>query len=109
MKVVVRYSAGKVIFQSETEGEPIEAARNQMVEVFAPELAVVKPGLIFHVAREKALHAADAVGRCGWLLAGERGGGESTRGEKKIATVHNSDCTRWQAPTEPGTAGAGGS
>ena len=54
--------AEKVVADAEGQVEAVEALRGQHGEVPRPHLAVVVPGLVFHVAGEQPGDAADGVG-----------------------------------------------
>ena len=59
-------------------------------EVMRPHLAVVEPGLVFDLAGEEALDAADGVG--GPLAARLRQSGRAGQGggsQEKVAALHN--------------------
>jgi len=58
--------------------------------VMRPHLAVVEPRLVFGLAGEKALHAAEGVGgpvRCGLRQGGCAGQGGGA--QQKVAALHN--------------------
>src|SRR5579872_848770 len=61
MKIVVRYTARKVVFESIGQGETIKAAGNQRVEISAPESFVVVPGFVFQFGAEVTAYAAHLV------------------------------------------------
>ena len=63
MEVIFRNSSGKVILESVTEVEPVEAACDERIQISAPETFVVIPGLVFDLAAEIASYAAHLVSR----------------------------------------------
>ena len=76
-EVSVGDAADEVVADAEGEVEAVEALGGQHGQIGGPHLAVVVPGLVFHVAGEESGDAADDVG--GLLhdgsYDGERGGG----------------------------------
>ena len=64
--------AQEVVADAEAEVEAVEAVLREHGEVVRPHLAVVEPGLVFDLAGEKALDAADGVGGPlrRWIAAG---------------------------------------
>ena len=89
-EVGVGDGAQEVVADAEAEVEAVEAVFREHGEVMRPHLAVVEPGLVFDLAGEEALDAADGVGGPlrGRLRQGGRAG-QGAGGEEKVAAVHN--------------------
>ncbi len=87
-------AAQEIVSDAEAEVEAVEAVFGEHGEVARPHLAVVEPGLVFHLAGEEALNAADGIGgrRAGGLRLGAEvtpRGGQGAGGQKEMAAVHN--------------------
>ena len=66
VQVISHHVAREIVAQSQRQAETVEAVGRQRGQVVAPERAVVKPGLVFHLADERARDAAHGIGGPGF-------------------------------------------
>ena len=63
VEIVAGHTLGKIIAKAQREVEAVETRRHQHIEIGAPAVAIIEPGLVLGLAEEGPRHAAHAVRR----------------------------------------------